>query len=90
MAWAGLPHPLETKVTPWICSGKDRFDTLNQLFDWAVAWEFKPVDKKPGEQQQQQRQAVEPQTDGDKTRNIRPSISETVENTPINSNNSVT
>jgi len=54
MAWAGLRHALKTKVRPWICSGKDRFDTLDQLFDCAAASEFKPDDKKPGGQQQQQ------------------------------------
>jgi len=37
MARAGLRHTLKTKVRPWISSGKDRFDTLDQLFDSAVA-----------------------------------------------------
>jgi hypothetical protein len=88
MAWAGLRHALKTKVRPWISSGKDRFDTLDQLFDCAAASEFKPDDKKPGGQQQQQRQAGESQKGGDKKRNFRPSISEPAENTSGNSNNS--
>jgi len=49
MAWAGLRHALKTKVRPWIPSGKERFDTLDQLFDCAAASEFKPDDKKPGD-----------------------------------------
>jgi hypothetical protein len=40
-----------TKVRPWISSGKDRFDTLNQLFICEAALEFKPDYKKPGGQQ---------------------------------------
>ena len=32
MAWAGLRRTLKTKVIPWISTGKDRFDTLDQLF----------------------------------------------------------
>jgi hypothetical protein len=53
MVWAGLRHTLKMKVRPWISSGKDRFDTLDQLFDCATASEFKLDDKKPGGQQQQ-------------------------------------
>jgi hypothetical protein len=53
MVWAGLQHALKTKVRPWISSGKDRFDTLDQLFNCATASEFKQDDKKPGGQQQQ-------------------------------------
>jgi hypothetical protein len=87
MAWASLRHALKTKVRPWISSGKDRFNTLDQLFDCAAASEFKPDDKKPGGQQQQ-RQAGESQKGGDKKRNFRPSISEPAENTPGDSNNS--
>jgi hypothetical protein len=48
MAWAGLRHPLMTKFRPWISSGKDRFDSLDQLFDCAAALQFEPADKKPG------------------------------------------
>jgi hypothetical protein len=33
IAWAGLRHALKTKVRPWISSGKDRFNTFDQLFD---------------------------------------------------------
>jgi hypothetical protein len=89
MAWAGLRHPLMTKFRPWISSGKDRFDTLDQLFDCAAALQFEPADKKPG-WQQQQRQAGESQKGGDKKRNFRPSISEPAENTSGNFNNSGT
>jgi len=88
MAWAGLRHALKTKVRPWISSNKDRFDTLDQLFDCAAASEFKPDDKKPGGQRQQQRQTGESQKGGDKKRNFRPSISEPTENTSGNSNTS--
>jgi len=87
-AWAGLRHALKMKVRPWISSGKDRFDTLDQLFDCAAASEFKLDHKKPGGQQQQQRQAGESQKGGDKKRNFQPSISEPAENTSGNSNNS--
>jgi len=48
MAGAGLQHALKTKVRPWISTSKDRFDTLDQLFDCAAALEFNPDDKKPG------------------------------------------
>jgi len=95
VAWAALRHALKTKDSPWISSAKDRFDTLGQLFDYAVASEFKPDDKKPGGQQQQ-RQTGESQKGGDKKRNFRPSISEPTENTSgncstsRNSNNSGT
>jgi hypothetical protein len=65
MAWAGLQHPLKTKVRPWISSGKDRFDTLDQLFNYVAVSEFKLVDKKPGGQQQQ-RQTEESQKGGNK------------------------
>jgi len=90
MAWAGLRHALKTKVRPWISSGKDRFDTLDQLFDCAAASEFKPDDKKPGGQPHQQRQAGESHKGGDKKRNFRPSISEPADNTSGNSKNSST
>ena len=88
MAWAVLRHPVKTKVRPWISSGKDRFETLDQLFDCAAASEFKPDNKKPGGKQQQQRQSGESQKGGDKKRNCRPSISEPAENTSGNSNDS--
>jgi hypothetical protein len=84
MAWTGRRHALKMKVRPWISSGKDRFDTLDQLFDCALASEFKPDDKKPGGQQLQ-RPTVESQKGGDKKRNIRPSISEPGENTSCHS-----
>jgi len=87
MAWAGLWHVLKTKVRPWISSRKDRFDTLDQLIDCAAASEFKPDDKMPGGQQQQQGQAGESQNGGDKKHNFRPSISKPAENTSGNSNN---
>jgi len=90
MAWAGLRHALKTKVRPWISIGKDRFETLNQLFDCAAISEFKPDDKKPGGQQQQQRQAGESQKGGDKKHSFRPSISEPAEIPSGNSNNSST
>jgi len=87
MAWAGLRHALKTKVRPWISTGKDRFNTLDQLFDCAAASEFKPDDKKPGGQQQQS-QYGESQKSGDKKRNFRPSISDPAESTSANSNKS--
>jgi hypothetical protein len=86
MVWAGLRHALKTKVRAWISSGKDRFDTLDQLFHCAAASEFKPDDNKPGGQQPQ-RQAGESQKGSDRKRNFRPSISEPAESTPGNSNN---
>jgi hypothetical protein len=88
MAWAGLRHALKTKVRPWISSGKDRFDTLDQVINCAAASEFKPDNKKPGGQQQQQRQTGESLKGGDKKRNFRPSISEPMENNSGNSNTS--
>jgi len=87
MAWAGLRHALNTNVRPWIPGSEDRFDTLDQLFDCAVASQFKPDDKKPRGQQQQQWQVGESQTGGDMKRNFRPSISDLAENTSGNSNN---
>jgi hypothetical protein len=48
MAWVGLLHAFKTKVRPSISSGKDRFDTLDQLFDCEAALEFKLDDKQPG------------------------------------------
>jgi len=88
MACAGLRHTLKTKVRPWISSGNDRFDSLDQLFDCAAASEFKLDDTKPRGQQQQQRQAGESQKGGDNEHNFRPSISEPAENTSSNSNKS--
>jgi len=88
MPWVGLRLALKTKVRPWISSGKDRVDTLDQLFDCAAASEFKSDDKKPGRQQQQQREAGESQKGGDMKNNFRPSISEPADNTSGNSNNS--
>jgi hypothetical protein len=82
--WAGLRHTLKTKVRPWISTGKDRFDTLDQLFDYAAASEFKPDDKKPGGQQQQT-QSGESQRGSDKKRKFRAFISEPAENTSGNS-----
>jgi hypothetical protein len=90
MAWAGLRHALKTKVRPWISTGKDRFDTLDQLFDCVAPSEFKSDDLKPRGQQQQQRQAGESQKGGEKKHNFRPAISEPAENTSGNSNNSRT
>jgi len=87
MAGAGLRHALKTKVRPWISSGKDKFDPLDQHFDCVVALEFKPDDKMPGGHQQQ-RQAGESQKGGDKKRKFRPSISEPAASTSANSNNS--
>jgi hypothetical protein len=86
MAWAGLRHGIKTKVRSLISSGKDRIDTLDQLFDCAAASDFKPDDKQPGGQQQQERQTGESQTGGDKKRNFGPSISEPTDNTSGNSN----
>jgi hypothetical protein len=74
MAWAGLRHALPTKVRPWISSGKDRFDTLDQHFDCVAASVFKLDYKMPGGQQQQS-QAGECQKGGDKKRKFRLSIS---------------
>jgi hypothetical protein len=54
MSCAGLRYTLMAKVRPWITSGKEMFDTLDQLFDRVVASEFKSEDKSPGGQQQQQ------------------------------------
>jgi len=85
MAWAGLRQALKTKARPWISSGNDRFNTLDQLFDCAAASEFKPDNKKPAGQQQQHRQTGESQKGGDKKSNSRPSISEPTENTSGNS-----
>jgi hypothetical protein len=90
MAWAGVQHALKTKVRPWISRGKDRFDTLNQHFNCAVASEFKPDVKMPRGPQQQQRQAWESQKGGDKKCNFRPSTSEPAQNTASNSTNSGT
>jgi len=89
MPWAGLRHALKTKVRPWISTVKDRFDTLDQLFDCTAASEFKLDDKKPGGHQQQS-QAGESQKGGNKKHNFQPSISESAENTFGNSNNSGT
>jgi hypothetical protein len=90
MAWVGLWHTRKKKVRPWISSGKDRFDTLDQLFHCVAASEFKPDEKKPTGQQLQQRQAGESQKGGYKKRIFRPSISEPAENTSGNCNNSRT
>ena len=87
MAWVGLRHELKMKLRPWFSSGKDRFDTLDQLFDCAAASEFKPDDKNPGGHQQQ-RQRGDSQKGGDKKCNFWPSISELTENTADNSNTS--
>jgi len=87
MAWAGLRHALKTKFRPWMYRGKDRLDTLDQLFNCAAASVFKLDDKKPGGQQQQS-ETGESQKDGDKKHNFRPSIFEPVENTSGNSNTS--
>jgi hypothetical protein len=84
MSWAGLQHALNTKVKPCISSGKDRFDTIDHLFDCAAASEFKQDDKKPGVQHRQ-RQTGESQKAGDKKLNFRPCISEPAENTSGNS-----
>ena len=81
MAWAGLRHALKRKFRPSISSSKDRFDTLDELFDCAAASKFKPDDKKPGGQQLQQRQTGESLKGGDMKLNFRPSISEPTENT---------
>jgi hypothetical protein len=88
MASAGLRHALKTKDRPWISSGKDTFNTLDQLFDCAAASEFKPDDKKPGGQQHQHRQGGDSPKGGNKKCNFRPSISEPAENTSGKSNNS--
>jgi hypothetical protein len=87
MAWEGLRHALKTKVRPWISAARDRFDTLDQLFDCAGALEFKPDDTKPGGQRQQSQSGAS-QKCGNKKRNFRPSISEPAESTSANSNNS--
>jgi hypothetical protein len=87
MAWVCLRHALKTKIRPWISSGKDRFDTLDQLFDCAAASEFNPDDKLPGGQQQQ-RQAGESQKGRDKKRKFQPSNSEPAGSTSANSNTS--
>jgi len=47
MAWVGLRRALKMKVRPWISSGKDRFDRLDQLFDCVAASEFILDDNKP-------------------------------------------
>jgi len=76
-------------VRSWFSGGKHTFDTLDQLFDSAAASKFKPDNKKPrGQQQQQQRQAGETHKGGDKKHNFRPSISEPAENTCGNTNDS--
>jgi len=90
MAWVGLSQTPKTKGRPWISSGKDRFDTLNQLFNCAAASEFKLHNMKPREQQLQQRHTGESQTGGDKICNFRPSTYEPANNTSGNSNNSGT
>jgi len=59
MAWAGLLHVLKTKGRPSISSGKIIFDKLNPLLDCAAASVFKPDEKTPGAQQQQQRQVCD-------------------------------
>jgi len=48
MALVDLGHALMTKVTPWISSSNNRFDTFDQLFDCAAPSEFKPDDNTPG------------------------------------------
>jgi hypothetical protein len=86
MTWAGLRHRLKTKVTPWISTGKDGIDTLDQLFDCVVASEFEPDYKMPGRQQQES-QYRESQKTGEKKCNFRPAISKSAESTSPNSNN---
>jgi len=88
MAFAGLWQALRTKVRPWISSGNYRLDTLDQLFEFAAAWEFKPDHNTPGGQQRQMHTG-ESQKGGDKKRNFRPSICEPAENTSGNFNTSV-
>jgi len=89
MAWVGLKHALKMNARPSISSGKDRFDTLDQLFNCRAASEFKLDNKKP-EGQQQQMHAGWSQNDGDKKPNFRPSLSKPPENISGNSNNSGT
>jgi hypothetical protein len=88
MAWARLWHALKNKVRPWISRGKDRFNRLDQVFECAAASEFKPDDKKPRSQHQQQCRTGESQNGGDKQRNFRPSIFEPTQNTSGNANTS--
>jgi len=85
MAWPGLRHSLKTKVRPWISSGKDRFDTLDQILNCAAAPEFTRDDWKLGGQKQQ-RQTGESHKGGDKKCNFCPCISEYAENTSDHSN----
>jgi hypothetical protein len=47
IAWVGLPHTLKMKVSPWISSSNDRFNTIDQLFDCAAASVFQPDIKMP-------------------------------------------
>ena len=61
-------------------------DTLDQLFDFGKAPEFKPNDMMPSAQQRQ-RQAGESQKGSNKKHNTIPSISELAENTSGKSNN---
>ena len=86
MALEGLHHTLKTKVRSWISSRKDRFDTLEQLFNCAVASQVKPDNKTPWGQHLQWL-AWESQKGGNKKCNFRPSISQPAENTSSNSNN---
>jgi len=47
MAWSGLRYALKTNVRPWIPKDKDRFETLDELFDCAAPSESKPEQQKP-------------------------------------------
>jgi len=89
LGWAGLPHAHRTKVRLWISSGKDKFDSFDQLFDFAAAVQFKPHQTQSGSQQQQG-QAEETLKGGDKKCKFGPSVSEYAEHTSGNSNNSIT
>jgi len=82
---AGLCHTLTAKVRPWISSGKDRFDTLDQLNNFEAASEF-ILDNENSGGHHQQCQSDESQKGGEKKHNFQPSISNPVENTACISN----
>jgi len=87
MAWAALWHVLQTNVRPWMSSGKEMFDTLDQLSDCTAAPEFKPDDKTPGGKQQQE-QSHESQKGGNEKHNVPPSVCQPATKTSGITNNS--
>jgi len=69
LALAGLRHALQMIITPWISTGNNKSEKVDQLLDCAGSSQFKPNDKMPGGQYQK-RQAGEFQKGGDKKHNF--------------------